>query len=903
MKRAWLFVVLFTALVTSGVALAQGGAGGGSGGSTSAEISSEDASRIQRVALDHLVRFALDWVRSPNDPKASDYKATASAMRVILRYAPKDVELLRLRIAALRAAGELDEVQSATKQLIRLRPDDTVAQLRVLMWSIHNRQDAASRMAMYDRLLGPRGAGLDISIRSRLAFDAALLAREMGEEGVYRDRLLLAAEDRTNKEAAALFSTEFLGRAQSGMERVELLANVVLSDPVDAGALENLAGELMRRGAFRGAQRMWDRVSDVLVNSGDGMSSQQLFEYDLGLWALEGAEATLAPIDVVYNAQVMALEMEQARMKEEGISFDEDKEYVLPQIMETIRLAVYLSQEWAVEVANVEEDGAEEEADAEREGAADEDKEDGAQEEVKNSRAQASLDRIEVALDDIYRSREAGGDDEEMLVDLRAAVSLEMNATRLWSGLELDEAEAAVEELEGFAADDVIDAEAVDRFRGMLAAQHGDLEAAERLLGAIGASDDTFARYGLCIAEERGGSLELAIEKYRSLALDAPETLLGGLARERVEWLGGGEVDYGEDARAIDDYMMDFAPWLDRLTASPRNFIELRVESPRTSLGPLERMEVELTLKNVSRWPLAVGPGKPIHTRILLVPSLRVGGKDIRLRDDGTLVAEALEVVQPVVVELDRRIRLLPGESIVERVWVGKGGVGRLLDRTVSLGATVRWRAVQGFVALPDGGYEKGANCITTAGDVIRRASAPKVIDEEDLAFRFKEATVAELMVVLMQARGWLVDIALDPDMDDLDVNTTAGGMALAIEGRYEDMDDSLKSLVVSFLAPYGFFNNEGANGIMERLLDEESDLVRLAVLSSYGTHVPDEYVREIAEGDDKELAEIARLVVERVGLEEEEETLGDDSAAAAAVEAMFGGGEDESGEEGGGGL
>jgi hypothetical protein len=882
-----------------------------------AVFTKEHEDKLTRIAVDQLFRFALDAVRVPGDPLAEDFQATSRYIRVLERHAPDYEEMLRLRIAAHRAGGELDEVIRATKVLVGKYPKDTVAQLRILMSSIRSRQDAAGRLALYDRLLGPRGRGLDISIRSRLAFDAALLAREMGDEGVYRDRLLLAAEDRTNKEAAALFATEFLDRAETALERVEILANLVTADPVDAASLQHLAGELMRHGAFEGAQRMWERTSDVLANAEGGLSSHQLFEYHLGIWAMDGAEATLEPLEDVYYAQVLALEQQHQQMDDEGITIDKDEEVLLPQMLETVRLAAYVSLGWTeVEEEEVAEEYGDKEAGeaGDAAGGAEEDGE-GAGERLeekkeKRSPAHASLDRIGKTLDQIYASRDTDDADEDMLRDVRAAMLLELNGLRLWSGLEIDEAEASLAELEDFAASGVIDQESVDRFRGMLAARRGDIETAAELLGPLAAGGDHFARYGICVAEETGGSADRAAGMYREIALDSADTLLGTMARERVVKLTGEVFEYGAVARELDAYVMDFAPWLDRVTESPRNYIDLRVENVRSVLEPLDRMQVDLTITNVSRWPLAMGPGMPIHSRVLLVPSLWVEGRDIRLRDDGTINTQAMEIFKPEVVQLDQRLRLLPGESVKTRVWAGKGGVGRLLDRAISMGATVRWRAVQGFMPTANGGFETGAHCVTSSGDVMRRIAGERVESDEDLSLRFQEAEAHDLPIVMLQAREWLVEVARDPDADQFDVNVNAGTISRALEGRYGEMNDAMKCLVIAFFAPYGFFNNEGAQGIMDLLLEEKSDLVQLAMMANYGPFVPQEYLESIATGDDADLAFLGSLVLSRVGVVEEEEEseqeMDEDRRAAleAAIEAASGGNapaEDEAEDDGGG--
>lgn len=171
----------------------------------SAQVASDQDLTKELVARE-IVRTALIDLRSQQMPGPGDY-AVASAMLEIARsLTPDDTNLLRRLIESERAAGNETRVMQHTRELVRLDPSDTVAQLRLLSWNASQKQTVEERLAVYERYLGPEGqkAISDPAVRSRLALDAALLQRELGNEKDFVRLLSLATSlDSSNKEAAA----------------------------------------------------------------------------------------------------------------------------------------------------------------------------------------------------------------------------------------------------------------------------------------------------------------------------------------------------------------------------------------------------------------------------------------------------------------------------------------------------------------------------------------------------------------------------------------------------------------------------------------------------------------------------------------------------------------------------
>ncbi|MEC9374668.1 MAG: hypothetical protein VYC34_12525 [Planctomycetota bacterium] len=215
-----------------------------------------DADLVRRVVADRLARLSIMFIRQLNDPTPEEYRIAALVLEEALTLAPGDEDLVRRLIEAWHAQGEHEKVLEYTRQLLKINPNDTLAQLRLISARIRGMQTAELRMTAYERMLSDDGAGLDASVRSRLALDGALLAREMGNEDRFLDWLALALElDMTNKEAAVLTANYTLERVRDPLTRVEILTNVILSDPLDPSTHLNLARELMSNGAYAAADR------------------------------------------------------------------------------------------------------------------------------------------------------------------------------------------------------------------------------------------------------------------------------------------------------------------------------------------------------------------------------------------------------------------------------------------------------------------------------------------------------------------------------------------------------------------------------------------------------------------------------------------------------------------------
>ncbi|MCA9309966.1 MAG: hypothetical protein KDA21_02105, partial [Phycisphaerales bacterium] len=619
---------------------------------------------LSQQAADHMARAINRRLREMADPGRVDYALVAAAYAVVAGIEPLDEELARRELEAWTLADDAPGIDRALNRLVQLAPDDTVAQLRLINRRIRRLQDADARLDGYALLLGPRGETLDPSIRSRLALDAALLLRETGDEVGFLNHLNLAlALDVSNKDAAVLFASWVSDHTDDPRERLEVLLNITLADPLDREAWLNAAFELMENGAFRGAARMLDIAATLTLAEGQVLDVATLFDVLLTTWNSEGNAACIAKIDDLISTERRRDEARRAAIIAEGLDPGPERDIRLPPNIELLNLAVHLLEKDEARVAATVE------------------------------RVQSYYgDRLE-AIGDPTAWPE--GFTEADAEKARAESVLELTWILVLAGRPSEEIDPLLADLAALSEKGLVDTGAIERTRGWLAGRHGNIEEARVRLSPLVRTDSS-ARLALAMSEEMAGNTDAATRHYARLALDQPNSIVGSFSRHKVEQIIGKPVTAGPHAAALDDYAVNFAPWVERFLEDPHAFMAVKVEQVRPNTDLLGRSELRFVLRNVSRRTLAVGVAAPIKSRFLLAPQLKIGGYDYMGLD------------RPEILRIDRRLRLSPGEELDLTMWSTRGALGFALETTPDLNASLRWRVVQGFEFNQDGGYDPG---------------------------------------------------------------------------------------------------------------------------------------------------------------------------------------------------
>src|SRR5207237_9340156 len=97
-------------------------------------------------------------------------------------------------------------------------------------------------------------------------------------------------------------------------------------------------------------------------------------------------------------------------------------------------------------------------------------------------------------------------------------------------------------------------------------------------------------------------------------------------------------------------------------------------------VGPGERVLTRVRLRNLAPIPLGLGSGKSINTRLLFVPSIEAGG---RVRSP-----------EGEVIDVNRRLRLMPGQELECVVWPEAGASGYTAEQASTFPTRLSCRVI-----------------------------------------------------------------------------------------------------------------------------------------------------------------------------------------------------------------
>jgi len=197
----------------------------------------------------------------------------------------------------------------------------------------------------------------------------------------------------------------------------------------------------------------------------------------------------------------------------------------------------------------------------------------------------------------------------------------------------------------------------IRRLRGWQALHHDDGDTARRLLGGI-AGEDAFAAYGLAMLEPKRDDPRR--RQWLQRAVDLEPNGRAALLAARELHAAGSRVRPTPTGRRMLRMMdtWEYALIKPEPDARPWLSLELEVEPKRAEF--LTPLIATVRLRNMTDYPLAIGANAPVPSSLFLYVSPRRGG-----RFAGRL--------QPLVVDMKRRLRLEPREVIESVVRLDRG--------------------------------------------------------------------------------------------------------------------------------------------------------------------------------------------------------------------------------------
>jgi tetratricopeptide (TPR) repeat protein len=643
--------------------------------------SSSDAQISERLASDAVETVSgLDL--SLNQPVTpDDFEIAMHLLSMAVELDPNDADLARSLVEAAWMAGDQEEVIRATRLVIRSDPRDTVAQLRLISSIINREQTVEGRVAAFDRFLGPEGQSIDPAVRSRLTMDLALLERERGNETGFLSALRRAAKlDTSNKTAQSLVAQHYSNQIEDSATRMRLQLRVLNSDPLDPHLHLSIARMCAAEGATDAAWRFLNNAIRI-YKIDNGKTPALLQEQQLSLlWQYEGPQAILDELNPSLIDERTTL---QARIDARIAASEPIDDLQSP---EDIRYERGIDQIRLLSAFSL-----------------------GDQETV-----DSVLRDLQLGLNAFYdgvveQLKQRGANRVEILgtflrevvsyQTMRAIVGVEQETIKRDMARIIENAPELEPYFQPF--------EPFSLFAG------GEYEASKKQ------ATETLKRSGprdliIALSSERLGQTEEAIEIYTQLTLDYALEAAGAYARTRLKELTGNESQITEVGEVMQQLAANVPQWFDNMITNPENTMALKIEPVKSSFEYGEHAGLRITLTNRSTLPLSLGSSHPIDSNFLIVPGFRETESNFQ------------GVGSAQVVDLGRRLRLKPLESVSFVIDPDSIQTRWLIHSQPQSVIRQRWRALQGFKPLATGGIVNSPFGLVSESPLIERKVLPE---------------------------------------------------------------------------------------------------------------------------------------------------------------------------------
>ncbi|MCA9299561.1 MAG: hypothetical protein KDA28_10870, partial [Phycisphaerales bacterium] len=271
------------------------------------------------------------------------------------------------------------------------------------------------------------------------------------------------------------------------------------------------------------------------------------------------------------------------------------------------------------------------------------------------------------------------------------------------------------------------------------------------------------------------GRVDEAVGMFRRVSQDLPFDLFGAYAQGELLRMKGAEAVFSEYTVQARDWRRGVPDWIDRMTADPTSFMTMDVVVDPDTLDGTGGAVLTIRLRNLAPIPLGLGANQPLNSRLLISPALRAG------------IDPQIEFIRPEVVDIGRRLRLMPRESIETKVWVEPGFTGWFVETCAAHTIRMNWRVIQGFRVNSDGLYVVGPLCLEAATDTVVRLQLQQTrLAPADLAEQITTEPEERLAKPLTALRALLLNPV--PDRPLLASTEVQEGMAEVLAARYHGL-------------------------------------------------------------------------------------------------------------------
>jgi len=607
-------------------------------------------------------------------PTVPRLRLAVEMMQQAVELRPDDVELQRLLLKIAILAENTDVATRVTADLARLDPTDEWVRLLRLNQAIDRYQAAEDRIDAYQRLLSDENlARLDPAIAGRLALDLALLHYRIGNADEHARWLGTAtAIDQSNKPAAAMAAGYFQARTGDAFGQAELFLNLLIADPTDVQNQLTLASHLLNHGAYDGAATLYEMSEACLESDGNFAADDVVADHALAQWG-EGNAIAARNLIVARRRQWNRALLNSLRSQRPDLSAGQTLgvHADVPQTMHVVHIAMLDAQG--------------------------------------DDAVTSEVESFIVAMEQARQQ-----------LDEKAPTAAHMVAllTEAWMLVWFtDKADAAAAILAVAENTSPMSNAAKSKFAGWIALRRNQHDAALRFFEGADQADPAVIA-GIAMVHQARGEAREAARRFLSAWRASPGTALGLWSRDMLARTLGHAVPVDDSAAQLNALIAGIPAPVIRLASDPSRFIAMSIEPLKESHRAFEPVVMRLSVTNKASIPIAISDVGPLRPTVIIQPNLTIiGGERIN--------------APPFVIELDRRLRIEPGETLTIDFDLRRHAVGQYLDEAAMRGVTFNLvailnpkTAVRGGLVVEPGilGLERRSGLVRIDGVNVDRA-------------------------------------------------------------------------------------------------------------------------------------------------------------------------------------
>ena len=613
-------------------------------------IYADDFSRseIERTASQHLSEEILRIARTVLQQEPLDVKGINVGVALIETAAeinPNDPGVWRAWIEMATISDDPEMHQRGVRELLRLYPDETPLQLARLRNAIDTLNTAPKRVALYEQLLSPEGQQkLNQHVASRLAFDSAMLQRQLGDKQQFARWLAESvALDPYFTDATAVAVGFFGDESADPYRRVELLTSLMLANLRDVTTQVSLAELLMSYGAYESASRVYDIALADNAGKPNVVNNNLLSDMVMSHWGARDIESALKIIaarqkvadkkfrKTIRDQQPRVTPLELARIHSP-----------LAPKLATIKAAIY---------SGMEKEG-----------------------------SQWSLRQ---ALDS-FASTLLVIENQPQILNKEALIKencLQAAWISVWLGDLVEDSKKFISMAELHTT---VSQTEKDLIEGWVSLRLGDLDVAEKTFLSLNDKNDTVA-VGLASVLLAQGRTQESAKMFLQVARNSAGTLLGIWSRNQLEKILGQQIVARADTEQLELMIDDIPAVIDTYVTNPTMALNVRAKAVSANIDPYQPILVEVQISNSGLLPMEISQQGPIQPTVLLEAEAQVVGGTIN-----NLI--------PIIIPIDRKLILHPRERITVLVDLRNYWVGSVFNEWSVSGGFLKFYAISNFL-------------------------------------------------------------------------------------------------------------------------------------------------------------------------------------------------------------